>query len=91
MLKLAIEAKLQQKVEEAGNNKTDSSQKLEADVFNRLMTNEEIPFGMTFSGMKTLRKVFEEEIDDIYEKIDNVSNLQIERTESMTKKLMKIK
>ena len=52
---------------------------LEANVFNRLMMNEEFPFGMTFSGMKTLRKVFQEEVELIYEKIDTVSNTHIER------------
>ena len=52
---------------------------LETNVFNRLMMNEEIPFGMSFSGMKTLRKVLEDEVELIYEKIDTVSNTHIER------------
>ena len=74
-----IEQKIQQKAEEVENNKTDSSQMLETNVFNRLMMNEEIPFGMSFSGMKTLRKVLEDEVELIYEKIDTVSNTHIER------------
>ena len=52
---------------------------LEANVFNRLMNNDEIPFGMSFSGMKTLRKVLEDEVELVYEKIDTVSNTHIER------------
>ena len=37
------------------------------------MDNEEIPFGMNFSGMKTLMKVHDETIWNVFDKIDQVS------------------
>ena len=42
-------------------------------MFSTLMDNEGIPFGMNFSGMRTLIKVNDEAISHVFEKIDQVS------------------
>ena len=42
-------------------------------MFSTLMDNDGIPFGMNFSGMRTLIKVNDEAISHVFEKIDQVS------------------
>ena len=38
------------------------------------MNNDDIPFGNNFSGMRTLRKVLDDNIEAIFDKIETVSN-----------------
>ena len=75
MLMRMIETKIMVKVKENSNKRNESNQaNLEGKLFNCLMNNDEIPFGNNFSGMRTLRKVLDDNIELIFDKIETVSN-----------------
>ena len=64
---------------------------LETKLFAQLMNNDEIPFGQSFSGMKTLRRVLDDNIETTFEKIENVSKSRSDENISLMRKLTKLK
>ena len=64
---------------------------LERKVFTRLLNDADIPFGQNFEGCQVQRRLFDEDVQVLYDKIDRTSKKHEDMKRSLYQKLTRIK